>query len=98
MPFMHPMAALALLILLGFLFNIPLGYIRQNYEKFSFGWYFYIHISIPLIIFLRVKSGFSWRYIPLTVGAAILGQIVGGRLKRRKNLKLNPATPHENSL
>ncbi len=84
MLFMYSMLALAGLIFLGFLVNIPLGYIRQNYEKFSFGWYFYIHISIPLIIYLRVKSGFSWQIIPLTVGAAIAGQIVGGRIKRRR--------------
>lgn len=95
MPYMHPMVALTLLIIFGFLFNIPLGYIRQNYEKFSFGWYFYIHISIPLIVFLRVKAGFSWHYIPLTVGAAIGGQIVGGRLKRRKAKAMLTVADHE---
>ena len=72
------------LLLAAFGVNVPLGYLRQNFRKFTFGWYFYIHISIPLIIFLRIKSGFSWMFIPLTLGAAVAGQMVGGRLNRRK--------------
>lgn len=85
MPTMHSLYALAGLILFSFFSNVPLGYLRQNYEKFSFGWYFYIHISIPLIIYLRVKSGFGWHVIPLTLGAAVAGQIIGGMINRKKN-------------
>lgn len=81
---MHPLLALGGLILFALLVNIPLGYLRQNYEKFSFGWYFYIHISIPFIIYLRVKSGFSWKFIPLTLAAAVGGQILGGIINRRR--------------
>jgi hypothetical protein len=87
---MHPLLALAGLILFAFLINLPLGYLRQNYEKFSFGWYFYIHISIPLIIYLRVKAGFSWKLIPLTLGAAVGGQIVGGIINRRRARRDHP--------
>lgn len=65
--------------------NIPLGYLRQGVEKFSFAWYFYIHISIPLIIYLRIKSGYSWKFIPLTLAGAVIGQIVGGRIRRKRN-------------
>jgi len=72
------------LIALTIIINIPLGYLRQAVEKFSFAWYFYIHISIPLIIYLRVKSGYSWKLIPLTLGGALLGQIVGGRIRRKR--------------
>lgn len=79
-----------LLILIGLILtataiNIPLGYVRQGVEKFSFAWYFYIHISIPLIIYLRVKSGYSWKFIPLTLAGAILGQIIGGRIRKRRD-------------
>ncbi len=84
---MHNIFVLPALIILAVVINIPLGFLRQNYEKFSFGWYFYIHISIPLIIYLRIKSGYSWKFIPLTLGGAMVGQIVGGIIyrKRRRN-------------
>ncbi len=80
---MHALLLLGL-ILIACAINVPLGYLRQNYRKFTFGWYFYIHISIPLIIYLRIKAGFSWMFIPLTLGAAVAGQMLGGRLNRKK--------------
>jgi len=73
------------LILAALVINIPLGFVRQGVEKFSFAWYFYIHISIPFIIYLRIKSGYSWKIIPLTIAGAILGQIIGGRVRRRRD-------------
>jgi hypothetical protein len=72
------------LILFAVIINLPLGYLRQNYEKFSFGWYFYVHISIPIIIYLRVKSGYSWKFIPLTLGGAVVGQLLGGIIHKRR--------------
>ena len=71
------------LIALTIIVNIPLGFLRQAVEKFSFGWYFYVHISIPLVIYLRIKSGYSWKFIPLTLAGAVIGQIIGGRIRRR---------------
>lgn len=65
--------------------NIPLGYLRQGVEKFSFAWYFYVHISIPLVIYLRIKSGYSWKFIPLTLAGAVIGQIIGGRIRRKRD-------------
>jgi hypothetical protein len=73
------------LIALAIIMNIPLGFLRQAVQKFSFAWYFYIHISIPLIIYLRIKSGYSWKFIPLTIGGAVIGQIVGARLRRKRD-------------
>jgi len=80
---MHPFVMILGLILLVIIINIPCGYLRQGYEKFTFGWYFYVHISIPVIIYLRVKAGFSWKLIPLTLGGAVAGQIIGGVIQRR---------------
>jgi hypothetical protein len=80
---MHPILTLVGLILLAGIINLPFGYLRQNYEKFTFGWYFYVHISIPFIIYLRIKSGYSWKFIPLTLGGALAGQIIGGKLYRK---------------
>jgi hypothetical protein len=73
------------LILLAIAINVPLGYLRQNCRKFSFAWYFYVHISIPVIIYLRIKGGFSWRFIPLTLMGAFAGQFIGGVINRRRN-------------
>jgi hypothetical protein len=80
---MHQLLILAGIVLIAIIINLPMGYLRQNYEKFTFGWYFYVHISIPVIIYLRVKSGLSWKIIPLTLGGAIIGQIIGGRFNNR---------------
>ena len=65
--------------------NIPLGYQRQSCPKFSFGWYFYVHISIPAIIYFRIKTGLGWQFIPFTLASAIVGQIIGGRLYKKRN-------------
>ncbi len=81
---MHNIFILPGLILFAVAINIPLGFLRQNYEKCSFGWYFYIHISIPLIIYLRIKSGYSWKFIPLTLGGAVVGQILGGMIHKKR--------------
>ncbi|BEH09171.1 MULTISPECIES: hypothetical protein [Geobacter] len=81
---MHAFFMISGLMLTALLINIPLGYLRQGCEKFTFGWYFYIHISIPLIIYLRVKAGFSWKFIPLTLGGAVAGQLIGGFIHRRR--------------
>ena len=82
---MNGFLLLAALILITVIINIPLGFLRQGAQKFTFAWYFYIHISIPLIIYLRIKSGYSWKFIPLTLGGALIGQLIGGRLRRRKD-------------
>lgn len=84
---MHPTFLFLGVMALACVINLPLGYLRQNYEKFTFGWYFYVHISIPIIIYLRIKSGFSWKFIPLTLLSAFAGQLIGGKLnKKRKPL------------
>lgn len=81
---MSGLILLAGLILFTLAINIPLGYMRQGTEKFSFAWYFYVHFSIPFIIYFRIKAGFSWKLIPLTLGGAILGQLIGGRIRRKR--------------
>ena len=83
---MSPDRILQLIILLIFAFavNIPLGYIRETSRKFSVRWFVLIHISIPFIIALRSLQGFSWHLIPLTIGCAIAGQLIGGQLRRKK--------------
>ena len=73
----------AALLLFSFGSNIPLGYFRENSRKFSPRWFVLIHASIPFIIILRIVFGFSWHWIPLTLGCAVAGQLIGGRARRR---------------
>lgn len=69
--------------LVSFLINIPLGYIRENCPKFSFKWLFWIHASIPLIVYLRLVLHTSKLFIPAAIILAILGQIIGSRYRRK---------------
>jgi hypothetical protein len=75
--------SLAGLLLFAFLINLPLGFMRETSPKYSLRWFVYIHLSIPFIIALRLREGFGWRIIPLTIACAVFGQILGGRIRRR---------------
>lgn len=79
---MHYVIIVAGLVVLAVVLNIPMGYLRQNYRKFSLGWFFYVHITIPAIVYLRVRLDISWHMIPLTLTGAVVGQVIGGRLHR----------------
>jgi len=74
---------LTLLLLIAFMGNVPLGYLREATIKFSVRWFVYVHLSIPVIILLRHHYGFGWSFVPFTLGCAVIGQMVGGRLRRR---------------
>lgn len=75
--------ALIGLLLFAFACNLPLGYVRATARKFSVRWFVLIHISIPFIIVLRRLLGFNWHWIPLTLGCAVAGQILGAKMRRR---------------
>jgi hypothetical protein len=74
---------LAGLLLFAFLVSIPCGYLRESFRKYTFSWFFLVHLPIPLVVYLRHLAGFGWRVIPFTLGGAVAGQIVGGWYKRR---------------
>lgn len=74
---------LAGLLLFAFLINLPLGFMRETSPKYSLRWFVYIHLSIPFILALRLREGFGWKIIPLTIACAVFGQILGGRIRRR---------------
>lgn len=75
---------ITLLLLFGLLSNIPLGYLREGTRKRSPLWFLYIHLSIPFIIALRLYFDFDWHIIPFTIGSAVIGQLMGGLLRKRK--------------
>ncbi len=81
---LSPSTALFLILIFSLGANIPLGYLRQGEARYSWRWFLYIHLSIPVIVALRLHYGISWRFIPLTLGCAIAGQMIGSRWRRSK--------------
>jgi hypothetical protein len=62
--------------------NLPLGYAREGFRKYSPGWFLCVHLSIPLIAYLRLANHVSAWAIPVFVACALVGQIAGGRVRR----------------
>ncbi|MBI4685006.1 MAG: hypothetical protein HY755_07385 [Nitrospirae bacterium] len=81
MDFSTKLALVAGIFVLTFIINIPLGYLRKRTRKYSFRWFLYIHLPIPLIILIRILSHIEFKYVPLFIFAAVIGQICGGKLE-----------------
>jgi type III secretory pathway component EscU len=64
-----------------FLINLPFGYARAKTKRYSFRWFLYIHVPIPLIFVARTISHIEIKYIPVFALAAIMGQVFGGKLE-----------------
>ncbi len=64
--------------------NVLLGYLREGVRKFSPAWFLYVHLSVPLIIYLRVHNELSYMLIPLFITCAVGGQLIGGRIRRKR--------------
>ncbi|HEX2719542.1 MAG TPA: hypothetical protein VHM71_01210 [Candidatus Deferrimicrobium sp.] len=80
-----PQAPWALMALIGcaaLIVNIPLGYAREGFRKFSIGWFVCVHLSVPLIAWIRLSNHVSAWGIPAFVVCAVLGQIAGGKVRR----------------
>jgi len=85
-----PQAHWAVVLLIGgaaIVLNLPLGYAREGYRKFSLGWFVCVHLSIPLIAYLRLANHVSAWAIPAFVACAILGQVAGGRVRRARQAR-----------
>jgi hypothetical protein len=69
--------------LLVFLLNLLFGYWRASVRRLSPRWFLAALLPVPIVIALRIYSGFGWKPIslPVLVGAFFLGQFVGGRLR-----------------
>jgi len=84
-PTFAPQVHWALIALIGaaaLTVNIPLGYAREGFRRFSIGWFVCIHLSVPLIAWLRLENHVSVWGIPAFVACAVVGQIMGGRVRR----------------
>jgi drug/metabolite transporter (DMT)-like permease len=63
--------------------NIFLGRHRRKYKKMTLMWWIMIHASIPLIIPLRIWLDTPKIFIPLFIGFAVLGQLIGSNVVQR---------------
>lgn len=66
------------------LVNVPLGYLREGARRYSPSWFLFIHLSVPLIAYLRISGHVSAWAIPPFVACAVAGQLAGGILRRRR--------------
>jgi hypothetical protein len=81
MDFQNIFYAIAALFVFTLLLNLPFGYVRSKTKKYSLRWFLYIHIPIPFIFVARTISHISIKYIPIFILAAVVGQILGGKLE-----------------
>jgi len=81
MDFSNKFYAVAALFAFTLLLNLPFGYARVRVRKYSFRWFLYIHAPIPFIFVARTLSHIQIIYIPIFVVAAVIGQILGGKLE-----------------
>ena len=84
-PPLLPQAPWILMALIGcaaLTVNIPLGYAREGFRRFSIGWFVCVHLSVPLIAWMRLSNHVSAWGIPVFVACAVLGQIAGGKVRR----------------
>jgi type III secretory pathway component EscU len=81
MDFSNKFFAILVLFIITLLLNLPFGYARARTKKYSFRWFLYIHAPIPFIFIIRTISHIQMKYIPIFVVAAVIGQILGGKLE-----------------
>ena len=68
-----------IIIVLAFAANLPLGWRRAGYEKFTLPWWLLIHASVPFIIGLRIWLETPLVWSPVIILAAVVGQLIGKR-------------------
>ncbi len=83
------MEKLLFVVVFTLILNIPFGWLREGVRKFSFLWFLYVHFPIPFIVALRLGLGIPFKFAPLLIAVAVLGQFIGARLRRRQFASLN---------
>lgn len=80
----HELSLIALIGAAALAVNLPLGYLREGARRFSARWFLWVHLSVPLIAFLRIRSRLALWALPVFIGCAVAGQLAGGRFRRRR--------------
>lgn len=68
------------LFAMTFILNVHFGYLRGHTKKWPLK-ILYIHLPIPIVFLGRTFSQLDFNYVPIFVVAAVIGQILGGKLK-----------------
>lgn len=74
------LSLISVLFALAVMINLPFGYFRKKAKRFSFRWFLYIHLPIPFIILARILAHIDFKYIPIFIAAAFIGQLWGGEM------------------
>jgi len=77
------MSVILIVSAFSFLINVPLGIWRERYKKLSLPWFIIIHLSVPVIIILRIYLKANPYFIPLFIALAVSGQLIGGKIARK---------------
>ncbi|KAJ0242577.1 hypothetical protein HA466_0205310 [Hirschfeldia incana] len=93
-PLPEKMLAIALM---GMAANVPLGVWREHTIKFSPSWFVAVHAAVPFIAMLRKSVLMPKAAMALTIGASILGQVIGSRAERYRLRALAANTVAETS-
>ncbi|WZY78179.1 hypothetical protein YC2023_024563 [Brassica napus] len=93
-PLPEKMLAIALM---GMAANVPLGVWREHTIKFSPSWFVAVHAAVPFIAMLRKSVLMPKAAMALTIGASILGQVIGSRAERYRLKTLAANTVAETS-
>lgn len=67
-------------LVLTLLINLPFGSARAKAKRYSLRWFLYIHVPIPIIFMMRNLTHIEMKYIPFFAAAAVMGQVIGGKL------------------
>lgn len=73
--------AVATIFIITFVLNLFFGYFRAKEKKYSFKWFLFIHLPIPVVIFARLYAQLDYRIIPVFLIAAVAGQMIGGKVE-----------------
>ncbi len=66
---------------LTFMLNLPFGYLRSKVRRLSLWWFLCIHLPVPVVLLGRLFSHLELGYVPVFITAAVIGQVLGGKLE-----------------
>ena len=85
----HILPELLVTLAIAFAVNLPLGFWRAGLRKYSWQWFLAIHLSIPVVVAVRIGLGVPLWYIPLVIAVAAGGQLLGGMAGHRWRSRLS---------